>query len=100
MPVTSLDDVQRIARLSDAEVVALVNLPTKDLEDLLDPALTREDLVLIVRAKQEAVAPAVVTSWDTFLKVIQAIVAVAGVVEPIATAVTSVIGVVSAAKNV
>jgi hypothetical protein len=97
--VTSLDEIQRAAKLSDEEVVALVNLPAMDMNDLLDPRLTHDDLALIVRAKQESAAPAVVTSLDVFLKVISTIVTVAGAVIPIATAVTSVLGVVKSAQS-
>ena len=100
MPLT-LAEIQRNHDLSGDEVLALrEHLPTAELaEAMADPALTHERLTMVVQGLQEAAAPAEVTALDVFMKIITAMVAVAGVVIPLAGAVSGVLGAVNAARS-
>jgi len=104
----SLDDLQAHAKLmlselSGPQLSALRRLTQQDFADLLDPALTHDQVMLIVEGKRRAEAPADVSSWDTFLSVFQSVVAVAngvaGFVIPVASSVAAVAGAISAVKS-
>jgi hypothetical protein len=96
----AFDRVQEVAQLNGDELKVLLKLPERDLEDLLDPALSHDDQLRIIQAYKEAAAEREVTSgWEIFLtRWLPAILQIAGSVMPIVGAVTSILGVIQAGK--
>lgn len=89
--VLRLEEVPGFETITSTQLVALQSLPEKDLNDI--KALSVEDAKLVIQGLQEGAEPHVSTGWDTFLTVLNAIVLIAGVVTPVAGAVSAVMGV-------
>jgi hypothetical protein len=81
------------------KIALFTKLTPKDVDDLLDPSLTQDDLETMIRAYVNAGKAADKTSWDIFLQVLGCVVQVANAIVPISSAVNSVLGVVTTAKS-
>lgn len=95
----TLADIQAHANLSGDEMTALLALPEARLRDLAQLVSSDHDMGLrAIQAYKSSAEDAEANGWDVFLKVVNVIVTIAGIVAPIASAAQAVLGVVGAAK--
>lgn len=76
----------------------LPDMKPQDVEDLFSPDLTQADRELILEAYKDFKALREVTTWEKVLKIASVCVEIANVVLPLAGALSSVFGVVTAIK--
>ncbi len=93
MATLSLDDAR-------TQIQAILpDMGPKDVADLFSPDITETDAVLILTAYKDYAAMREITVWEKVLAVLNVCVQVAGIVAPIAGAVSSVFGVAAAIKT-
>jgi len=79
------------------QVIILGRLAGQDIDDLM--ACTVDELTQMAQAYRDAADPAEVTAWDNFIKVLGMCAQVAGPLATIASAVTGVFSIATAAKG-